>query len=119
MTTSTALMNEAIWNNNVFTGSWRPSSGGAADVMEPATGERLSRVGLANASDVTAAARAAREAQPAWADMHYNERAEIFRKAARLLRELADEIRPWFILEQGSIPPKYDSERKPVALDSV
>lgn len=114
MSTLTALMNEAIWNNNVFTGTWRPSSGGATDVREPATGERLSRVGIADARDVAASASAAFDAQAAWAETHYNERAAIFRKAAQLLHEQADEIRPWMIRETGSIPPKADVELKTV-----
>jgi benzaldehyde dehydrogenase (NAD) len=99
----------------VFSGEWRTASGGVVDVQEPATLERLSQTGLANAADVAAAARTAAQAQPLWAAMPYEVRADVFRKAARLVGEHADTLRSWLVRETGSIPPKADVELKMIA----
>ena len=109
-TTQTQVIDEAAWRGNVFTGAWRPSSGGAFDVCEPATGKALSRVGVADARDIASAAKAAFEAQPAWAAMPYEQRATVFRRAAQLVHDNADDIRQWAMRETGSIPPKVDVE---------
>jgi benzaldehyde dehydrogenase (NAD) len=110
MITATGILDEAVWNGNVFTGAWTRPSGGAIDIREPATGSRLSIAGQADAADVAAAAAAAAAAQPGWAAKPYEERAEVFREAARLIRANADEIRTWLVRETGSIPPKVDVE---------
>jgi len=111
-TTTTGLLNEAIWRERLFTGTWQPSAGGVVDVDEPATVTTLTRVSFANAADVAASATIAADAQPAWAEKPYQERAEIFREAARLVRAHTDEIREWMVRETGSIPPKIDVELK-------
>ncbi|MEQ1760258.1 MAG: benzaldehyde dehydrogenase [Vicinamibacterales bacterium] len=112
MSISTGLMNEAQWRDHVFTGAWVPSRGGVLDVREPASGDALTRVGLANAEDVTASAAAAAGAQPAWAEMPPQERAQVFRETARLVRVHGDDIKHWMVRETGSIPPKIDVELK-------
>jgi benzaldehyde dehydrogenase (NAD) len=112
MTIASGLMNELHWREHVFTGAWEPSLGGTCDVREPATGDVLTRVGLANAADVTASAEKAAAAQPAWAAMAPQERAEIFREAARLVRQHGDDVKHWMVRETGSIPPKIDVELK-------
>ena len=76
------MLNEGQWRGKVFSGEWRTASGGVVDVQEPATLERLSQTGLANAADVAAAAKTAAQAQPLWAAMPYEARADVFRKAA-------------------------------------
>src|SRR4029453_211181 len=51
------LLDPAFWSERVFSvGGWVPGSGGAADVVEPATGDVLGRVGGATQDDVTKAA---------------------------------------------------------------
>jgi benzaldehyde dehydrogenase (NAD) len=112
MTTTTGLLTEAIWRDNLFTGAWQRASGGVVDVQEPATQTMLTRVALANAVDVAASAQAAADAQIAWVEKPYQERAAIFREAARLVRAHADEIRDWMVRETGSIPAKIDVELK-------
>ena len=108
------MLTESQWQGKVFSGGWRQSSGGVIDIQEPATQKKLTSTGLADAKDVAAASKAACAAQPAWAEMPYEARAEVFRKAVRLLREHADTLRPWMIRETGSIPPKVDVELKMV-----
>ena len=110
MTQATGVLTREIWQDRLFSGGWTASSGGTADVREPATGGALGRIGVADGRDVAAASRAAFQAQPAWAEKPYAERAVIFREAARLVRAHAEELREWIIRETGSIPPKADVE---------
>ena len=51
--TETTLLNEAAWHGKAFTGTWTATAGGTADVIEKATGKRLTTVGLAVAQDVS------------------------------------------------------------------
>jgi betaine-aldehyde dehydrogenase len=60
--------------------------------FNPATGERLGDVSLAGPSEIEAAVRAAREAQPAWAALAGAERAQLLRRAAELLRARNDAL---------------------------
>jgi len=87
-------------------GGWVPGSGGAADVVEPATGDVLGRVGVATQEDVTKAAAAAAQAQREWAAASYEERAAVLRRAGQLWLDHAAEIESWIVREAGSIPPK-------------
>ncbi len=106
------LMNEALWRDRAFGGTWAPVSGGVCDVREPASGALLTRVGLALPADVSVAARRATDAQVAWVAMPAQDRAQIFRDAAGLVRTHADDIKHWMVRETGSIPPKIDVELK-------
>lgn len=106
------LLSEATWREQLFTGTWQRSSGGVIDVDEPATQQVLTRVAMANAADVAASARAAAVAQLEWAEKPHQERADVFREAARLVRAHGDEIRDWMVRETGSIPPKIGVELK-------
>jgi benzaldehyde dehydrogenase (NAD) len=47
--------------------------------------------------------------------MPYEARAEVFRHAARLVREHTDTLRSWLVRETGSIPPKADVELTMIA----
>lgn len=110
MSDATALLRPAIWQDHLFNGDWIPAQGGNHTFTEPATGEQLGRVGLADASDVALAASQARAAQPAWAAADYKERAAIFRRAAALIAEHHDELAVWIVRETGAIRPKADLE---------
>src|SRR5271170_2275006 len=104
------LMVESTWSGRLFGAEWRIASGGSLDVLEPATGATLTRVGNATASDVRKAAAEARAAQPAWAATPYEKRAAVLRKAARLLEENQEELIPWIARETGGIPAKAGFE---------
>ena len=54
------LLVEKTWEGRVFGGDWRSAAGGSLDVMEPATGNKLTSVGNASAADIR---KAAAEAQ--------------------------------------------------------
>ncbi|MGH1354535.1 MAG: benzaldehyde dehydrogenase [Thalassovita sp.] len=93
------------WHNAIFTGDWQKADT-ALPVAEPATGETLVEVGLANARDVAAAAERAAKAQLEWAEMPFLDRAAVFRRAAAILERRTDEFVGWIVRETGAIPPK-------------
>jgi benzaldehyde dehydrogenase (NAD) len=101
---------EETWRGRVFGTEWRNAAGGSLDVLEPATGNKLTSVGHATAADVRKAAAEARAAQPGWAATPYEERAAILRKAARAFEDNQEELIPWIARETGGIPAKAGFE---------
>ena len=99
-------MTQPEWHEKAWTGGWTAMKGGVVSVMEPATGDELARVGLANAADVNDAAALAAKAQKTWAAMPYLDRAAVFRKAAAILERRSEELVGWIVRETGAIPPK-------------
>jgi benzaldehyde dehydrogenase (NAD) len=97
------LLDPVDWRSNIYTGGFRKGSGGTYPVVEPATGEELEQLGLANGDDVRAAAQRAEQAQRGWAALPYTQRAAVLRKAGDLFTEHADEIGRWLIRESGAI----------------
>jgi len=104
------MLDPSVWNGKLFSGGWVSPSGGERAVVEPATGQELGRVGLADADDIARATAAAAKAQPDWAAASYEERARVLRRAGDLWEEHAAEVRDWLVREAGSIPPKADVE---------
>src|ERR1700728_200053 len=104
------FMIESSWRGRLFGAEWRSAAGGSLDVLEPATGATLTRVGNATAADVRKAAAEARAAQPGWAATPYEKRAAILRKAARVLEDNQEELIPWIARETGGIPGKAGFE---------
>src|SRR5271168_2076367 len=103
-------MVESVWRGRVFGADWRNAAGGSLDVLEPATGSTLTRVGNAIAEDVRRAAAEARAAQPGWAATPYEKRGAVLRKAARALEDNQEELIPWIARETGGIPAKAGFE---------
>jgi benzaldehyde dehydrogenase (NAD) len=101
---------EDTWRGRVFGTEWRSAAGGSFDVVEPASGAKITSVGNATTADVRKAASEARAAQPAWAATPYEERAAILRKAARALEDNQEELIPWIARETGGIPAKAGFE---------
>lgn len=90
--------------------------GGARDVIEPATGQVLCTVGIADAADVAAATAAAAAAQKAWVVVPPREKAEIFRRAAALFQQHGDELALYAARETGGILAKGQHEIREAAL---
>lgn len=87
-------------------GAWRvPRSGQWSTVINPATGQPLGRVGLADAADVDAAVVAGRRAAPGWAATHPDERAAILHAAADRIHAQRNDIARVLTLEQGKPLP--------------
>jgi benzaldehyde dehydrogenase (NAD) len=100
------LLDKELWTNRIFVGGkWTEASGGTRDVVEPATGAVLGRVGAGDATDIAHAVESAAAAQPAWAAASHAERAAVLRRAAQLWAEHGEEISGWNVREVGAIPP--------------
>jgi benzaldehyde dehydrogenase (NAD) len=100
------LLDGADWGSKIFSSGWRTARGGTLRTVEPATGEVLAGVGLANKGDVAEAARRARAAQPQWAAKTGPERAALIRRVARVLEDNHEEFETWLVREGGAIPGK-------------
>jgi benzaldehyde dehydrogenase (NAD) len=101
-----SLLDGVDWTGKIFTGEWEPAQGGKLACAEPATGETLGEVGLANGADVAQAAKKAAAAQPAWAAIPGHERAALLRNVARVLEDNRAEFESWLVREGGAIPGK-------------
>lgn len=103
------------WHDRIYSDGWTPGGAGGYDVVEPATGEVLARLGVASAEDVRAAAGRAATAQRDWAARPYTERAAVLRRAGDLFVEHAAEIGEWLIREGGAIPGRAAFETSTAA----
>lgn len=103
-------MTPPLWENHIYLGKWQTTDGPQSAVIEPATGEVLAQMQTATTADVKRAADIAKDAQLPWAALPFDQKAEILRRAAALLKERAEEINYWNTRECGSIGPKADWE---------
>ncbi|RJF91942.1 benzaldehyde dehydrogenase [Noviherbaspirillum saxi] len=108
--TTNNFADTTIWEGKALFNGWRATGGGVHQVLEPATGEALHTIAIANPQDIAEAALLAKKAQPRWAATPFEERAAILRRAADILRANAETIKPRFVRETGSVPPKVDFE---------
>ena len=98
-----------LWKDKVFSQGWVRASA-HQDIVEPATGKVLTRVGMASAAELRQAAAQARQAQQAWAETPYAERARIMREAARFVEGNFNQMADWIVRETGSTLPKAQFE---------
>ena len=104
-----AFLSTEHWDGKLFLSGWSAAAA-SRDVIEPGSGARLTRVGIASARDVGEAAKRAKAAQAAWATLPYEERATIFRKAAAIVERETELMASWIVRETGGIPPKAGVE---------
>jgi len=118
---TTNLLNPAAWDGRIHVnGQWLQPQGGTRDVIEPATGERLTTTGVADAADMTAAIGGAVAAQAAWAAMPPRDRAAVFHRAAAIFQQHFDELAMVVTRETGAILPKGQHEiREAVTLCQI
>src|SRR5690349_20864328 len=95
-------LNEAVWHEGVFTGRWE-RLGRPTDVLEPATGQVISRIGLVGGEEISRSAATARVAQRDWAQYNFEDRARVLRKAAELTEAHLAELADWIVRESGSV----------------
>jgi len=81
-------------------GSWH-SSRSQIDVVNPATGERVSQVGNAGIEETELAVKSAKDALKSWSGKSANERAVIMRKWFDLMMQNQDDLGRILTLEQG------------------
>jgi len=105
-----SLLDEKIWEEKIFVTGWTKGGSGCQDVVEPATGQVLGKIGVASPDDVFRAAAQAQVAQLEWAARSPHERAAVLRRAGDLWTEHSNEIAEWIIREAGSIPAKAELE---------
>ncbi|MAD44232.1 MAG: benzaldehyde dehydrogenase [Oceanospirillaceae bacterium] len=100
----------SLWNQQLFTGNWTTGPLPAQQVTEPATGDVLGQIAMANAEFVSQRCQSARAVQSEWAALAYDEKATILRKAAAVAEQNFAAIVDWLIKESGSIRPKAEFE---------
>lgn len=103
------LLKERHLGGAVYAGGWITPAA-SQDAIEPATGAKLGRIGMASPVDIAEAACHARQAQSTWAATVYERRAEILRKTARVAEDNRAEIANWIVRESGSVRPKAEFE---------
>jgi benzaldehyde dehydrogenase (NAD) len=104
------LFSTLDWQGKIYTGRWSNSLGGQYRVVEPATGQTLAAVGIANTEDVATSAAAAKAAQKEWAKLAPQVRAAVLRRAADLFALYQDEIALWLVREAGGTRAKAQFE---------
>lgn len=97
------------WHGKLFDGDWIDDPE-PLDVTEPGSGQRLHRVGKADAEDVRRAVDKGVAAQRAWAATPPRERAAVFHRAAALLEHNAVAIASRIARETGAILAKGEHE---------
>ena len=114
-------MGSGQWQGAVFVdGEFRePVGGGTIGVRDKASGEIFATAGLATEADVDLAVTVAKNAQAAWAETTYAERAAILRQAAAVLADRAKEIRELIMRETGCIGGKADYEISAAASELI
>ncbi len=96
---------------DTFLASWRPGTGEPRELHEPATGRALITVSQATPGDVARAAATAAQAQSAWAETSYQERARILRRAAEIYEAHRPEFGAWTQRETGAHRDKMHHEQ--------
>jgi aldehyde dehydrogenase (NAD+) len=92
---------------NYIGGSWTSGAGSdRTENLDPSTGRPLMEVVQSTPVDAMSALAAAAAAQPTWASTSIYERAEIFRKAAALIRARAQSLALSLTLEEGKPLPE-------------
>ncbi len=97
-----ALLDPEIWTGKIFTGSWI-ETGKTTDTTEPATGDVLGTIGMADVERLSRSAAEAAAAGARWAKAPYQERTNVLRRAAQLLTDNRDEVARWVSREAGKV----------------
>ncbi|WP_135806400.1 CoA-acylating methylmalonate-semialdehyde dehydrogenase [Halorussus marinus] len=95
---------------NYVDGEWRRPSNDGQDVVDPATGETLARVGFSSGDDVDAAVDAGREAFESWQSTPVEERIQPLFALKELLEAHQDELAEVLVREHGKTFPEAKGE---------
>jgi benzaldehyde dehydrogenase (NAD) len=98
------------WKAGTYAGQWRQARGGREPVLDPASGEVLAEIGVADPSEIGEVSGVAAAAQPSWHRTEGVERARILAETGRILEKHVDEISGWLVRESGSVPAKAHFE---------
>ncbi len=87
---------------NYIDGQYRPSAGGKSfETRNPATGEVLARIEIAEAAEIEQAVEAAKRGQARWAARTGAERGRVLQRVAELLRARNEELAELETLDTG------------------
>lgn len=103
-------LDSRLTSGKAFDGAWSTALASVRDVKEPATGQVLSKVGIASAADMHAAIGRAQAAQAAWAATGPRERSAVFHRAAALFQQHFAELALAVARETGGILAKGQHE---------
>ena len=99
-------------------GAWCKSAGGKSEpILNPATGESIGTVPIANRGDLDRALAAADKGFKTWRKVSAFERYKLMRKAAEILRTRVAEIGETMTLEQGK--PLAEAKVEPASAADV
>ncbi|MDJ0847515.1 MAG: aldehyde dehydrogenase family protein [Myxococcota bacterium] len=96
---------------------WETGARGSYPIVNPATEEEVAPAPEGSREQALEAARAAREAFPAWAATPAEERSRLLQRAAELLRARAEALLPLVIAETGCTETVGRQMQIPVAAD--
>jgi succinate-semialdehyde dehydrogenase/glutarate-semialdehyde dehydrogenase len=82
-------------------GEWTKGSGDPTEVLNPATGERLSALPRATEGDLDRALESAQRGFEQWREMSAEARCDIVLRGCKILRDRTDAIAPLITMEQG------------------
>ncbi|WP_227875818.1 aldehyde dehydrogenase [Kushneria konosiri] len=82
-------------------GQWVDCDGDMLDVTNPATGDIIARVGMANADNADQALKAAQKAFPEWSRKTAVERADVLYKLVSLIQDNSERLANLITSEQG------------------
>jgi succinate-semialdehyde dehydrogenase/glutarate-semialdehyde dehydrogenase len=85
--------------------------------IDPSSGEEIGRVPLLTSTDVNAAVKRARQAQPAWAKLSFRARAQFILAAREIVLAQVDETATLIARETGKPPPEAISMEVTPTLD--
>ncbi|BFM50527.1 benzaldehyde dehydrogenase [Marinomonas sp. THO17] len=108
---SNSVLTSQKWSGHFFNGDWVAAKQ-SQDVIEPATGEAMSQVGMATADDIYLACQQASKAQKEWLSVPPRDKSAMFHKAAQFLQENFDDLALYIARETGGIVPKGMHEVK-------
>ncbi|MFC8104359.1 aldehyde dehydrogenase family protein [Streptomyces sp. NPDC057363] len=92
-------------------GEWRTGTAGRSrQNTDPYTGDVLTETELAGTEDLDEAYHAARETQQEWSRRPAEDRAEVMRRAARILADREAELTGWLQREAGATRPRAAME---------
>lgn len=97
------------WTESIYSEGWHRTRE-SAEVIEPATGKTLGRIGVASAEALRRSAAAAAAAQRAWEFTPFEIRARTLRKVASLIEERMPSLVTWIVRETGSTQLKAQFE---------
>jgi acyl-CoA reductase-like NAD-dependent aldehyde dehydrogenase len=96
-------------------GEWVEGGDGAYAVVNPATEERVAEAPEASTEQARAAARAAKDAFPAWSQTTPDERHDLLKAAANAVRDRIEDLVPLVIAETGCTAAVGRQMQVPVA----